>query len=167
MHNNLTSSHINTPLGKMIAVSDDNKLYFLQFDDHQSLEAELKKFEVQSKIIVGETKTSSSIKKELDEYFASKLVAFKTPLSPFGTPFQKKTWQALTQIAFGSTNSYAQLATSIEKPTAYRAVAQANGANPIVIVIPCHRIINSNGKLGGYSAGIERKEWLLNHESNC
>jgi O-6-methylguanine DNA methyltransferase len=81
-----------------------------------------------------------------------------------GSPFQKQVWNELTQIPFGETLSYSNLAAKVSKPSARRAVAQANGANLSPIIIPCHRIINADGKIGGYSGGIERKKWLLAHE---
>ncbi len=81
-----------------------------------------------------------------------------------GSPFQKQVWKALQQIPHGQTCSYADLAAAIGKPTACRAVANANGANQLAIVIPCHRVINSDGKLGGYGGGVSKKQWLIDHE---
>ena len=98
-------------------------------------------------------------------YFAGQLKAFTTPLAPTGTPFQKRVWEELQKIPHGETRSYAAIAAAIGRPTAFRAVAQANGANRIAIVIPCHRVINTSGALGGYSSGVERKQWLLQQEA--
>ena len=81
-----------------------------------------------------------------------------------GSPFQKIVWEELMRITFGETRSYGDQAAAMGKPTAYRAVANANGANQLAIIIPCHRIINTNGELGGYGGGISRKKWLINHE---
>lgn len=81
-----------------------------------------------------------------------------------GSPFQTEVWSRLLQIPTGHTSSYGEIAATMGKPTAYRAVAQANGANQLAIVIPCHRVINANGELGGYGGGLSRKQWLLNHE---
>jgi AraC family transcriptional regulator of adaptative response/methylated-DNA-[protein]-cysteine methyltransferase len=97
-------------------------------------------------------------------YFSGVNHEFITPLALLGSPFQVQVWEELIRIPKGETRSYAQLASAIGRPSAYRAVARANGANQIAIVIPCHRVINSSGELGGYGGGIKRKQWLLDHE---
>ena len=151
----------------MVAVADESFLYLLQFADKKDLEKEIKQLEIQTKsVITAETnKTIESITAELARYFEGKLNKFLTPLFVNGSPFQEVVWKSLLQIPYGETKSYAEQANSIEKPLACRAVASANGANHLAIIIPCHRIINSNGKLGGYSAGLARKKWLLNPEN--
>lgn len=102
---------------------------------------------------------------QLDEYINGQRQVFDIPLDlSTGTPFQQKVWQALRQIPYGETISYAQLANHIGQPTACRAVAQANGRNPLSLIIPCHRVIASDGKLGGYTGGIEIKQTLLDIE---
>jgi AraC family transcriptional regulator of adaptative response/methylated-DNA-[protein]-cysteine methyltransferase len=106
----------------------------------------------------------SSIENELTLYFNGKLNKFATTLFFLGLPFQKRVWEELQKIPYGETRSYSDLAKAVKKPTAFRAVAQANGANQFAIIIPCHRVINKNGDLGGYGGGIVRKEWLINHE---
>jgi len=100
----------------------------------------------------------------LRDYFAGTLHAFDLPLAPRGTPFQLAVWNALLEVPWGETISYAELARRVGKPSAVRAVGAANGANPIPVIIPCHRVIGSNGSLTGYGGGIERKQWLLAHE---
>lgn len=100
-------------------------------------------------------------RRELDEYFARRLRRFTVPLDPQGTAFQRAVWTALTQIEFGATCSYADIARAIGRPTATRAVGAANGQNPIAIIIPCHRVIGSDGSLTGYGGGLERKRFLL------
>ncbi|MRX64219.1 methylated-DNA--[protein]-cysteine S-methyltransferase [Maribacter luteus] len=102
---------------------------------------------------------------QLQEYFEGKRQAFSLTLNPEGTDFQKKVWDALLQIPFGKTISYLQLSKTLGDPKAIRAVASANGKNPLWIVIPCHRVIGSDGSLTGYAGGIHRKKWLLAHES--
>ncbi|MDV7137497.1 methylated-DNA--[protein]-cysteine S-methyltransferase [Maribacter sp. TH_r10] len=102
---------------------------------------------------------------QLQEYFERKRQAFSLTLNPEGTDFQKKVWDALLQIPFGKTISYLQLSKTLGDPKAIRAVASANGKNPLWIVIPCHRVIGSDGSLTGYAGGIHRKKWLLAHES--
>ncbi len=99
-------------------------------------------------------------------YFNGSLKEFKTPIHTLGTQFQKLVWLELTRVIYGSTKSYREQAKAISKPMAFRAVANANGTNQMTIVIPCHRIINSNGSIGGYSGGIARKKWLLEHEKS-
>jgi methylated-DNA-[protein]-cysteine S-methyltransferase len=103
-------------------------------------------------------------KDELLEYFNGKKVKFSFPIYLTGTEFQKKVWHELTQIPFGQTISYGELAKKIANPKAFRAVGSANGKNPLPIVIPCHRVINANGELGGYSGGIDIKKFLLKIE---
>ena len=101
---------------------------------------------------------------ELAEYFRGERKDFTTPLDARGTPFQMRVWSELRRIPSGTTTSYARLALSVGQPTAVRAVARANGDNPISILIPCHRVIGSDGSLTGYGGGLWRKEWLLRHE---
>ena len=102
---------------------------------------------------------------QLKEYFNGKRTKFSILLNPKGTPFQKSVWKELTTIPFGKTTSYLSQSNSLGKPKAIRAVASANGKNPICIVIPCHRVIGADGSLTGYAAGIWRKKWLLDHEN--
>jgi methylated-DNA-[protein]-cysteine S-methyltransferase len=102
---------------------------------------------------------------QLQEYFEGKRESFSLNLAPSGTAFQKKVWDALQEIPFGKTVSYLQLSKTLGDVKAIRAVAAANGKNPLWIVVPCHRVIGSDGSLTGYAGGLHRKKWLLNHES--
>lgn len=102
---------------------------------------------------------------QLTEYFDGKRVNFDLKLEPHGTLFQKQVWDEMQKIPFGETASYAEVAKRVGRPDAWRAVANACAANPILIIIPCHRVVGSHGKLGGYAAGIDRKLWLLKHEA--
>lgn len=102
---------------------------------------------------------------QLQEYFEGRRQTFSLVLNPEGTPFQKKVWQALLNIPFGKTVSYLELSKTLGDPKAIRAVAAANGKNPLWIVVPCHRVIGSDGSLTGYAGGLFRKQWLLEHES--
>lgn len=104
--------------------------------------------------------------KELEEYFAGNRKKFSVKLKPEGTDFQQQVWNELQKIKYGETASYLFIAEKINNPKAVRAVGSANGKNPIVIIIPCHRIIGENGKLTGYGGGLWRKQWLLEHEEN-
>jgi methylated-DNA-[protein]-cysteine S-methyltransferase len=109
-------------------------------------------------------KLFASARGQLNSYFAGELQTFDIPLAPEGTDFQKTVWKALLDIPFGATESYGSLAKRIGNDGAARAVGLANGHNPIGIIIPCHRVIGANGSLTGYGGGIERKQWLLEHE---
>ena len=102
---------------------------------------------------------------QLTSYFDGRLRAFDLPLSPNGTEFQRRVWSALRRIPFGTTISYAELARRVSTTAAVRAVGAANGRNPIPIVVPCHRVIGSDGSLTGFGGGLERKQWLLHHEN--
>lgn len=164
----LKASEIDTPLGPVIAIANETALYLLEFVDCRGLEREMERLKQRTKspIIPGKTAIIQSIENELSQYFKGKLSTFKTPLFLLGSPFQQKVWQALQKIPHATTCSYTDIATAIGKPTACRAVANANGANQIAIVIPCHRVINADGALGGYGGGISRKQWLIEHEKN-
>nr|WP_253310092.1 methylated-DNA--[protein]-cysteine S-methyltransferase [Rickettsia endosymbiont of Ceutorhynchus assimilis] len=165
-HNILKADRLDTPLGPMLAIADEYALYLLEFVDRRGLEREIEKLRIKTKaaIIPGSNAPLKSIETELKFYFAGSLKEFKTPLHLLGSPFQQLVWQELMRIPYGETRSYGKQATAIGKQSAYRAVANANGANQLAIVIPCHRIINSNGELGGYGGGIARKKWLIEHE---
>ena len=162
----LRAAWIDTKLGPMVAIADEHALYLLEFVDRRGLEREVERLRLRTKsaIIPGTTKPIQSIEQELTQYFDGKLKGFKTPLHLLGSPFQKSVWDQLVQIPPGETCSYSDIAVTLGRPTAFRAVAQANGANQLAIVIPCHRVINSNGDLGGYGGGLSRKDWLLQHE---
>jgi len=160
----LKATWLDTPLGAMLAVGDDHFLYLLEFVDRRGLEREMEKLKAKFTIIPGRAMAIDILEKELEVYFEGKLEQFKVPLFLMGSPFQKRVWEELKKIPFGATISYLEIAKAIGKPSACRAVAQANGANQISIVIPCHRVINTNGEIGGYGGGVARKQWLLNHE---
>ncbi|WPY01427.1 Bifunctional transcriptional activator/DNA repair enzyme Ada [Candidatus Trichorickettsia mobilis] len=164
----LKASWLDTKLGPMIAIADDAGLYLLEFIDRRGLEREVERLRLKTKvaIIPGVTDPINSIRLELEFYFDGKLKVFKTPLNLLGSSFQRSVWEELMRIPYGNTRSYMAQAASIGKNRAYRAVANANGANQLAIIIPCHRIINSNGDLGGYGGGITRKKWLLEHEAS-
>lgn len=102
---------------------------------------------------------------QLAAYFAGELTEFDLPLAPRGTEFQQRVWQALRTIPYGHTCSYGELAVQLGNPGAFRAVGLANGRNPLAVVVPCHRVIGSDGTLTGYGGGLDRKRWLLGHES--
>ncbi|MEZ5536911.1 MAG: methylated-DNA--[protein]-cysteine S-methyltransferase [Thiolinea sp.] len=107
---------------------------------------------------------TTACKQQLEEYFAGELREFDLPLDAQGTEFQRQVWQQLQNIPFGASCSYQELADKLQNPKAVRAVGAANGKNPVAVIVPCHRVIGSNGTLTGYAGGLERKAWLLKHE---
>ena len=167
-NNVLKAYYIDTYLGLMVAVADEKVLYILEFFDKKCLEYEIKKLcvKIKSGITVGKTVPIISIEKELELYFKGRLRVFKTSVYLLGTSFQKIVWNNLKDIPYGETISYLDQAKVMNKTSACRAVANANGANQLAIVIPCHRVIRRDGNLGGYSAGIQRKQWLIEHENS-
>lgn len=170
----LTVSLHPTSLGQMLAVFSEVGLCLLEFPERQAVETELRalqkawqpRHQAQSaRFVWRNTARSQALQHELDEYFAGRLQTFATPLAPVGTPFQQTVWRELQTIPYGSTRSYKAQAARIGKPQAMRAVAAANGQNRISILIPCHRVIGSNGSLTGYGGGLARKQALLDLES--
>lgn len=145
---------INSPLGFIKIEGNNDGIFSLNFCDSTS---ESTKFppELQEAVT------------QLQEYFAGTRKEFNIKIAPQGTEFQQKVWELLQEVPHGKTISYSKLSDQYGDPKAIRAVASANGKNPILIIIPCHRIISKDGGLGGFSAEIWRKEWLLNHEQHC
>ncbi len=159
-------SLIETPQGPMIVLADETTLYLLEFVGRKGLEAEIKRLHTRTKrtIVVGRTTITDLIERELHEYFAGTLQVFTTPLVFIGSPFQKLVWGELQRIPFGHTRSYKEMAHALCNPDSHRAVARVNATNQLAIIVPCHRVIATGGGLGGYAAGVERKQWLLDHE---
>lgn len=166
----LTVSLHPTPLGQMLAVFSEAGLCLLEFPERKAVEAELRALQKahqaqQARFVWRNTARSQTLQHELDQYFAGRLQTFATPLAPLGTPFQQAVWRELQTIPYGETRSYKEQAARIGKPQAMRAVAAANGQNRISILIPCHRVIGSDGSLTGYGGGLARKQALLDLES--
>lgn len=164
--NLLRADWIETPIGTMLAVGDEMRLHLLEFFDRKALPAELARLRqaCRSAIDFGACASIAAIRAELDAYFAGTLTAFATPLALAGSAFTRKVWDALREIPAGETLSYGALAVRIGRPEAARAVARANGANQLAILIPCHRVIGADGAMTGYGGGLWRKQWLLRHE---
>ncbi len=150
---------IKSPLGELLLTSNGKEItgLYTKKDSHF--------FQI-AKSGIRENKPFTQAIKQLDEYFNGKRHEFDLPISANGTEFQQNVWKSLKKIGYGKTKSYSELAKSIGKPKASRAVGSANGKNPLCIIIPCHRVINSDGGLGGYNGGIQIKKWLLEHEAN-
>ena len=160
------SCFIYTPIGRMISLSDKNYLYLLEFVDRRGLEKEIEKLRNKhnARIIYCENNINKDLEEQLNLYFKQQLSCFTIPLFYDGTKFQKEVWDILKSIPLGNTMSYQDIALKIGNKNKVRAIGNANGSNQISILIPCHRVIKSNGDLGGYGGGIERKKYLLNLE---
>lgn len=159
-------SRLTTPLGPMFICATDKGVCLLEFVDRRMLETEFKDLQrlLKARIIAGENQYIKQAKKELIEYFDFKRNVFSVKLDTPGTEFQNRVWVALMEIPYGETSTYQQQAEMINSPKGVRAVATANGFNRVSIIIPCHRVIGKNGKLCGYGGGLERKQWLIEHE---
>ena len=140
-----------TPLGRMVACADDDGITSLRFDADP--------------VDGGHSRHLDRLADELARYFAGSLTVFTVPVSVnAGTPFQRAAWAYLRTIPFGQTRTYGQQAIALRAPTAARAVGGANGANPLCLLVPCHRVVGAGGSLTGFAAGVDRKRWLLDHE---
>jgi methylated-DNA-[protein]-cysteine S-methyltransferase len=156
-----------SPVGELWIFAKGNALVALDFEKPTSKRlSELMTIHHATSTAQHSIEVLASAINQLKEYFAGERRKFDLALSPRGTEFQKKTWKVLEQIPFGQTWSYAEEADKLGKPTAARAVGSANGKNPIPILIPCHRVVQKNGDLGGYSSGLKIKRLLLRIEGN-
>ena len=162
----LVADWIATPLGDMLAVCSANQLHLLEFMDRRALPRELAALvkAVKGDLGLGRTPVTEQAERELDAYFTGGRDRFETPLAFHGSAFSRQVWTALCEIPAGETRSYADLAAAIGRPTAVRAVARANGANQISLMIPCHRVIGADGSLTGYGGGLWRKQRLIDIE---
>lgn len=161
-------TRIETDLGTMVACATDKGVCLLEFSDRKGLETELKQLAKyhNANIVQGQNKYFKQLKEELDAYFEGRLKEFNIPLDISGTDFQKQVWQALVEIPYGTTSSYLRQAEVLGKPSSVRAVANANGMNMIAIIIPCHRVVGSDGSLTGYAGGLWRKQKLIDLEKD-
>ncbi len=162
----VTVNHWHSPLGPMILGATDAGAVLLEFGDMSRLEKQgpsLRRW-FKGPIVAGEHRHLDTLRGELERYFAGELQRFTVPLVLRGTPFELAVWSALREIPFGETRSYRDIAVEIGNPRAVRAVGSANGRNRLVVVVPCHRVVNADGKLGGYGGGLWRKVRLLEIE---
>lgn len=150
----------NTPIGKLLLAGNGESLSLLGFPSGSMARRHEQDW-------LADAAPFQDVMQQLDDYFAGKLKTFDLPLAPKGTDFQQQVWRALLEIPYGETWSYGQLAKHIGRPKASRAVGAANGINPIPVIVPCHRVIGSNGKLTGFGGGVETKAFLLELESGA
>ena len=151
--NNMNKGYLNTPLGILELKGDDDGLIAVGFTEDETSEIH---------------KIPDALKEpaqQLREYFEGSRETFNLKLNPQGTDFQKKVWEELLKIPYSKTVSYQEIANRLNDPKVIRAAATANGKNPIAIIVPCHRVIGSDGSLTGYAGGLQRKKWLLDHEN--
>jgi AraC family transcriptional regulator of adaptative response/methylated-DNA-[protein]-cysteine methyltransferase len=162
----IVMERFDTPLGPMFVAATSRGVCLLEFTDRRMLETEFRDLQKRlgTRIDYGGNAHTEQARQEVAEYFAGTRTRFDLALETPGTAFQQQVWDALQTIPYGEIASYAEQARRIGNPKAVRAVARANGMNRIAIVIPCHRVIGSNGSLTGYAGGLERKRWLLRHE---
>lgn len=162
-------SWLDTPLGPMVAIAEEDALVMLEFAGRKALQQQVTRLlrERNAVLLPHTTPLLHTLHNELADYFAGGLRLFTTPIALHGTEFQQRAWQCLQRIPYGTTMSYSEQAKQLGVPKAVRAVASANGANRIALVVPCHRVVASNGKLGGYAAGLLRKQRLLELEGRA
>lgn len=159
---------LDTPIGEMLIVADyDGNLRAVDWKDHETRMRRLLRIHYgEDGCTLEPAHSPNDLADAIGSYFSGDLKAIDSlPVQTGGTPFQRAVWRALRGITSGATVTYLELAKRIGRPAAARAVGLANGSNPVAIVVPCHRVIGSNGSLTGYGSGIERKRWLLEHES--
>ncbi|MGH8615928.1 MAG: bifunctional transcriptional activator/DNA repair enzyme AdaA [Gammaproteobacteria bacterium] len=162
----IQARRIETPLGAMLALADREGLHLLEFVDRRGLENEILALRKRARaaIVPGTNEHLEKIADELKSYFDGTSINFDVNIKLAGSPFEKNVWGLLQKIRPGETWSYAQMAERLSNPKAVRAVGRANGRNCLAIIIPCHRVIRSDGNLCGYGGGVWRKQWLLDHE---
>jgi methylated-DNA-[protein]-cysteine S-methyltransferase len=164
----LLMDRLNTPIGEMLIVADgDGNLRAVDWTEHETrMRHFLRLHYGEGGFEIEEARNPHGLTSAIERYFAGDLAVIDAlPVKTAGTAFQRKVWRALREIPCGGTISYSGLAAQIGHPAAVRAVGSANGSNPVGVVVPCHRVIGANGSLTGYGGGMERKSWLLRHES--
>ena len=160
-------TRISTILGDMTACATDSGICLLEFDDSRRVPAQLQRLQKKTgaTLQIGRHRHLSVLRQELKRYLAGKLREFSLPRAFSGTDFQCAVWKALVQVDYGRTINYPALAKAAGNPAAVRAAGAANGANPLSLLVPCHRVVGTGGSLIGYGGGIERKRWLLSLEA--
>jgi AraC family transcriptional regulator of adaptative response/methylated-DNA-[protein]-cysteine methyltransferase len=165
-NNLINTREISTPLGPMLAGATSEGVCILEFINRVKLEKEIIDLQklLNAVMLPGQNPHLDQLENELAEYFDGKRKAFSVPLHTPGNEFSQTVWKTLQEIPYGQTCSYKQQADRMNNPKAIRAIASTNGRNRLAIIIPCHRVIGSNGTMTGYAAGIEKKKWLLKFE---
>lgn len=163
----ITVTYIDTPLGKMIAGATDNGICLFDFEYRKMMPQIKKRITtcLADEFEEGEHSHFDTLKVQLEEYFSGERKDFDIPLVYTGTDFQNRVWNALLDVPYGTTRTYMQQTKVLGDEKAIRAVARANGENCLAIIVPCHRIVGSNGNLTGYAGGLRNKKWLLEHEA--
>lgn len=164
--NALVIRWVDSPVGPLLIGTADDAIVLLEFCDPDELAARLARIRTSYRrpLVQGDHPLLTRLREQLDEYFAARRTAFDVPLSFPGSGFQERVWSALRTIPYGTTCSYGDIAKQLGDANMMRAVGAANGANPIAIVIPCHRVVNASGDLGGFGGGLWRKQILLDLE---
>lgn len=159
MADTVLSTRVTSPIGVLTLTSNGSALTQLVIAREADVEAD--------SIPPDGDPVLAAAREQLDAYFDMRLTHFDLPLEPRGTEFQRRVWDSLKTIPYGETISYAELARRVDNPKAVRAVGAANGRNPLMIIVPCHRVIGADGSLTGFGGGIDRKRWLLDHETRA
>jgi methylated-DNA-[protein]-cysteine S-methyltransferase len=156
-----------TPIGVLIVADEQGRLRAIDWEDHEGRMRKTLARRYPSGYRMEPARDPAGFTSALNAYMEGRIDAIQNlPVETGGTPFQRAVWSALREIAPGNTETYGEMAVRIGRPTASRAVGMANGANPVGVVIPCHRVIGANSSLTGYGGGLERKRWLLMHEAS-
>ena len=158
MNEALLYTRIESPIGELLLVGDGHALHGLHMQEGRTAVAVDPEWRPADEPF-------AEVRRQLSEYFDGERTTFNVPLAMAGTPFQRRVWSALQEIPYGETTTYGQLAERLGRPAASRAVGLANGRNPIAVIVPCHRVIGSDGNLTGYGSGLERKRLLLDLEA--
>lgn len=159
MNDTMLSTRITSPIGTLALVSNGTALTRLSIADGEAA--------AEADVPAESDPVLAAAREQLDAYFDMRLTQFDLPLELRGTEFQQRVWESLRVIPFAQTISYAELARRVGNPKAVRAVGAANGRNPLMIIVPCHRVIGADGSLTGFGGGIDRKRWLLDHETRA
>lgn len=160
----LARATLDTPLGPLAVFADAVAVRVVEFDPARTAR-HARRLPLPAEVVERPNSVIDRLADELAEYFRGTLTEFRVPVSGIGTDFERRVWAQLLAIPFGETTSYAAIARAIGEPGASRAVGRANGANPVSILVPCHRVVRTGGALGGYGGGLDRKRWLLDHEA--
>ena len=155
------------PLGLIFLAATERGLRYAEFMDRRSIKRIIASHDAENPGAIWEASLLrlKGVVDQFESYFCGALTHFELPLDPVGSPFQREAWNALNAIPYGETRTYGEIAKAIGQPRAARAVGLANHDNPIVIIVPCHRVVGSDGSLTGYGGGLQRKRWLLRHEA--